>query len=50
MLSENENWLKTSQRHPERTPSEVTILRLDESILQTEEHDVDEILKNKYNE
>lgn len=50
MLSENENCLLSSARHPERTASEVTILRLDESILDTEEHDVDAILKNKYNE
>lgn len=37
-------------RHPEQTPSEVTILNLNESLFATEEVDIDELIRNKYNE
>jgi hypothetical protein len=50
MLSENESWINSSDHHPDRSPSEVTILNLDEGLLEAEDRDVDAILKNKYNE
>ena len=46
----SENSCSILDRHPEQTPSEVTILVLDESLFNDEEKDIDTIIKDKYNE